>query len=764
MNNQTESFLVERAVHYARELFGDREQASILLDVYDIIKRAKVALDKPGYFVPFEGTEEDFIRLQDIASTGRMLCTMTENDGSFLVELFTPIIEVVQNLSDDLYLLEHQDERIETLDIDLETYSNNSITFGVYKYVEASDFEILLFCYSINSGPTRLIDLTCGEKLPQAVESALWDPAVIKRSHNATFERICISHYFHRDSPVEQWECSMVLAARMGLPLQLSQIGEVLNFDKKKMEEGKELIKLFCCPQTRTTKKHPEPWRVYPTDEPKKWEQFKKYCIRDVDVEKEIIKKISWLPISGKERLLYNIDAHINDRGALICHDLAVNAERMGETYKQQLVAEAIRLTGIANPKSTSQVKDWLETEIGEAIESLNKKNLPDVKDAVQGSAIAERLLEIRSGVTRTSTKKYTTMLKAECADGRLHGMLQFYGAVRTGRWAGRIVQLQNLPQNHLKDLGLARNMVLAGDLEDFEDNFSDVPDILSQLIRTAFVAPEGKIYHVCDFSAIEARVIAWVAGEEWVLEVFRTTGKIYEATAAKLYHCTAGEIDKTDPRRQKGKIASLALGYEGGIGSMKTMGGDRMGLSEEEMKTIVRDWRNANPNIVKLWRNALLAAVRCIETGEDVTINRNIKFWKKKGCLLIRLPSGRSICYPRAQTETEFTQWGDRQVISYEGMDQITHKWTCVKSYGGKLVENIVQAIARDILGEILIRAEERGYPVVFHIHDEVIVEADPAAITLTDVEKMFSEPIDWADGLPLKGAGYSTPYYLKD
>lgn len=551
----------------------------------------------------------------------------------------------------------------------------------------------------------------------------------------------------------------MVRCAMLGLPLSLAQAGKVLNLEDQKMSEGKALIKYFSCP-CKPTKVNGGRTRNLPEHAPDKWDTFKLYCIKDVEVEQGIRRKTLGFKIPASEHELYVIDQRINDRGVLLDMDFVHHAVHMDNVYKGRLAVEAAELSGLENPNSVAQLKSWLGEQTGSTVKALGKKDIPDMLKATDDDTV-RRVLEIRTEMGKTSTKKYEAMTTAACADGRVRGLLQFYGANRTGRWSGRLVQVQNLPQNHLPDLDYARQLVKEGDLDMVEMMYGNVPDTLSQLIRTAFVAKEGHIFMVCDFSAIEARVIAWLAGEQWRLEVFRTHGKIYEASASMMFHVPVEEITKTDPRRQKGKIAELALGYQGGVGAMKTMGGERIGLSESEMADIVNHWRKANPAIVSLWSDVERAAAAAIETGGP-SETHGLYFFKRMGLLMIKLPSGRCLCYPKpAIGANRF----DGKSITYEGLNQTTKQWGTQETYGGKLVENIVQGIARDCLAETMARLEKKGYPIVFHVHDEVIIEArNDGSQSLETVEDVFRTPIPWAPELPLKGAGYTTPYYLKD
>lgn len=662
------------------------------------------------------------------------------------------------------------------LGIDIETYSSYDLkSCGVYRYVEAPDWAILLFAYAVDGGPVQCVDLASGETLPEDVLAALTDPAVVKTAYNATFERVNLGRYLGVRLDPAQWRCTMVRAARLGLPLPLGQCGEVLRLEAGKMKEGAALIRLFSTPRV-TRKKTADNGtglfeteavsrRVMPSEYPEKWATFKAYNIRDVEVEQAILAKVRRLEVPAFEDELYTADQEINDRGVLIDRQLVANAERFDTEYKALLAHQAKTLTGLDNPNSPAQLKRYLLETTGSEVETLNKKTLADLKDQLAEYPDAQELIELRQDMAKTSSKKYTAMLKCVCNDGRIHGLLQFYGAARTGRWAGRLVQVQNLPQNHLASLDYARSLVRRGDLEEFTDNYSNPTHVLSELIRTAFIAAPGHTFHVCDFSAIEARVIAWLAGENWVLDVFKNGGDIYCRTASKMFGVPVEKHGANAELRQKGKIAVLALGYGGGVSALEAMGGARLGLSEDEEKEIVQLWRKSNQNITQLWQTLEAAAIKAIETGESVRVNRGIVVGRKWGMLTITLPSGRTLCYPRVSIGIERNDdWrGDHEIIEYEGTNQTTKKWGKIRTYGGKLTENVVQAIARDILGIVILRAREAGLPVVFHIHDEIVVEAAPGQ-TLEQVEALFSKPISWCTDLPLKGAGYTTPYYLKD
>ncbi len=647
------------------------------------------------------------------------------------------------------------------LGIDIETYSSYDLkTCGVYKYVEATDFTILLFAYSVDHSSAVCIDLAMGESLPPEILDALTDPDVTKTAWNAAFERVCLSKFLGLDGRLDpaQWRCTMVRAARLGLPLALGQCAEVLNLPEGKMEEGKALIRFFSVPGRNGVRHMPEAATG-------KWDMFKQYCCRDVDVEQALLDKVRRLDAAPFDDELYIADQEINDRGVLIDRELVENAARFDREYKAGLLAEARAISGLENPNSASQIKQWLHETTGKSIDSLNKKNLDDIESSLVFWPKARRVIALRREMAKTSNKKYEAMLQCVCSDGRVHGLLQFYGAARTGRWAGRLVQLQNLPQNHMTDLDLARGIVKMGDMEEFETGYGDVAMALSELIRTSFVAAPGHTFHVCDFSAIEARVIAWLAGEDWVLDVFRRGGDIYCETASRMFGVPVEKHGANSHLRQKGKISVLALGYGGGVSALEAMGGSKLGLTTDEEQETVRLWRSANRRIVRLWSVLEDAAIAAIRTGRVIRVHRGMTVQFRWGMLLITLPSGRVMCYPRATVGMEYDDgWrGDHEIIEYEGVSQTTRKWQKSRTYGGKLTENVVQAIARDILGVVILRARRSGLPVVFHVHDEIIVEA-PEGRTVQEVESLFSEPITWCDDLPLKGAGYSTPYYLKD
>ena len=647
------------------------------------------------------------------------------------------------------------------LHIDIETYSGESLAdCGVHRYAEHPGFAVLLFAYAFDDAPVNVIDLASGSTLPAPVMRSLTDPNVIKVAHNAIFERTCLSKALGLELDPAQWECTMAQCSRCGLPLSLGEAAKVLGLEAQKMTEGKKLIKTFCLPAPATLLH--DGGRVMPSDDPKSWATFKEYCRMDVEVEREIDKALAWYQPTADERELYRVDQTINDRGVLIDVKMVDNAVKMDTIYKARINAEAQRITGLANPNSAAQLKSWIGERTGLELDTLRKTDLPDIKAQTEDTEV-HRVLQIRAEMAKTSNEKYKAMQLTVCKDRRIRGLLQYLGT-KTGRWAGRLVQLQNLPQNHLSDIDYARSLVKEGDAETVSLCYGNIPDTLSQLIRTALVAPEGKTFAVCDFSAIEARVLAWLAGEDWVLEVFRGHGKIYEATAAQMYGCKVEDISKTDPRRQKGKIAVLALGYGGGTGALAAMGGERMGLSEKDMTEIVRDWRKANPRIVQAWSTLESAAQRCVSTGNDQKA-LGLIFHKRPedGTMTVTLPSGRMLCY-RNMTIGK-NRFGGTS-LKFRGLNSQTKQYGWEETYGGKLTENIVQAIARDCLAHTLLTLDALAFKTVFHVHDEVVceVEKDNAAGWLKAIQEVFASVPNWAEGLPLKGAGYTTDYYLKD
>ena len=641
--------------------------------------------------------------------------------------------------------------------IDLETYSSAEIgKTGAFKYVEAPDFEILLLAYAWDDGPVRVLDLldkSGHDELPDIVAGIL-DPDTVKIAHNSAFERACLTRYLGRDLPPEEWEDTMILAAMNGLPLSLDAAGAALQFKDQKIKEGTALISYFCKP-CKPTIANGGRTRNLPEHAPDKWERFKSYCKRDVEVEQAIYHWLRSFPVTDFERRVWALDARINERGVMIDTDLVASAIAVDEAFTTEHMAEMQRLTGLENPNSVAQLKDWLET-VGMSVDSLNKATVKDLQDRAT-DATTRRVLQLRQQLGKTSTTKYGAMQSAVCADNRIRGLLQYYGAGRTGRWAGRLVQVQNLPQNHINQIGTVRELVKQRDLETLELAFDSVPDVLSQLIRTAFVAKEGHIFHVADYSAIEARVIAYLAGEKWRMDVFAQGGDIYCSSASQMFKVPVVKHGVNGHLRQKGKIAELACGYGGGVGALKAFGADKMGLTEEEMQDIVTQWRAASPTIPKFWRDVESAAIRAINNpGRTATVPCGVKYRTDDDALRCRLPSGRVLSYWGARLDTDGS-------ICFMGQNQTTRKWEKTSTWGGKLVENIVQAYARDCLAVAMVRLAAEGWKICFHVHDEVIIEA-PIGTSWEQVAEVMGRPIDWAPGLLLRGDGYSTPFYMKD
>ena len=650
--------------------------------------------------------------------------------------------------------------------IDLETYSSADITkTGAFKYAEAPDFEILLLACAWDDGPVQVIDMTDREPVTDertaakaaalaSVVAGITDPDTVKVAHNSAFERACLTRYLGRDLPPEEWEDTMILAAMNGLPLSLDAAGAALELRDQKIREGTALISYFCKP-CKPTIANGGRTRNRPEHAPDKWERFKAYCKRDVEVEQAIYRRLRSFPVTDFERKVWALDARINERGVRIDTEFVAAAIAQNEAFTTKHMAEMQRLTGLENPNSVAQLKDWLETA-GMSADSLNKAAVLELKDKATDPT-TRRVLELRQQLGKTSVTKYEAMQSAVCADGRVRGLLQYYGAGRTGRWAGRLVQVQNLPQNHLAGLGLVRELVKERDLETLELCFDSVPDVLSQLIRTAFVAGEGNIFHVADYSAIEARVIAYLAGEKWRMDVFRSGGDIYCSSASAMFRVPVVKHGVNGHLRQKGKIAELACGYGGGVGALRAFGADKMGLTEEEMQDIVTQWRAASPSIPRFWRDAESAAVRAINNpGRTTTVPCGVKYRRDGDALRCRLPSGRILSYWDAKLDTDGS-------ICFMGQNQTTRRWEKTGTWGGKLVENIVQAYARDCLAIAMVRLAEEGWKICFHVHDEVIVEA-PIGTSWEQVAEVMGRPIDWAPGLLLRGDGYSTPFYRKD
>lgn len=657
------------------------------------------------------------------------------------------------------------------LSIDLETYSGVPIgKAGAYKYIRSPDFEILLFAYSLDGGKVECIDLAQGDLVPDEILQMLDDPTVLKHAYNAAFEWGCLSKYLGRQLPPEQWRCTMLHGLYAGYTAGLDATGRALGLpeDKRKLNTGKALIRYFCVPCS-PTKANGGRTRNYPWHDPQKWELFQEYCRQDVVTEMEIEQRLSGVPVPDFVQKEWETDLLINARGVAVDMDMVEGALELGKTVRERLMAEATELSGLTNPNSVQQLSAWLEEETGAEISDLRKGTVAEMLKGDQNSPQVQRMLEIRQELSKTSTKKYDAIETAVCDDGRVRGLLQFYGANRTGRWAGRLVQVQNLPRTYTEPLELARDLVKHRKLDALKVIYGSVPDTLSQLIRTVFVASPGHVLIDADFSAIEARVISWLAKEDWRLEVFRTHGKIYEASASQMFGVPLEKIKKGNPEyalRQKGKVAELALGYQGGTGALIAMGALGMGLSEDELPEIVNRWRNANRNIRDLWYAMDNAAVRVVTRGGIVNVNglllaHEFDHTQNADYLTIRLPSGRSLYYQNP--EIGENQWG-RPSISYMGMDQTTKKWKRIETYGGKLVENCVQAIARDCLAQAIEHLEAAGLPVVFHIHDEVVIDCDPAAATLEGVVRIMTQPIPWAPGLPLGADGWTGEFFKKD
>ena len=643
------------------------------------------------------------------------------------------------------------------LSIDIETYSSiNLAKSGVYRYCEAEDFEILLFGYSVDGGEVKVVDLTRGEKIPKNIISTIYDDGIIKWAFNATFERICLSRHLGLPTgtylDTVSWRCTMIWSAYLGLPLSLMGVGAVLGLQKQKLSEGKDLIRYFCTPCNPTITNGGRT-RNEADDAPDKWEQFIEYNKRDVEVEIAIHQRLCRFPVPDAIWDEYHLDQRINDRGVLVDKNLVGNAIRMDKRAREELIARMKELTDLENPNSVSQVKTWL-SENGLEVDSLGKK---DVKAALQDAPLQfQEVLELRLQLAKSSVKKYQAMENAVCSDGRARGMFQFYGANRTGRWAGRLVQMQNLPQNHLEDLETARTLVNSGGYEAVQMLYSDVPNTLSQLVRTAFIPRNGYRFIVSDFSAIEARVLSWLAGETWRMEVFAGNGDIYCASASQMFKVPVEKHGQNAHLRQKGKIAELALGYGGSVGALKAMGALDMGLEENELKPLVNVWRQSNPNIVQFWWDVDKVVKEAVKDRIS-TNTHGIKFSYESGFLFITLPSGRRLAYVKPRMGTN--DFGS-DCVTYEGVGA-TKKWERIETYGPKVVENIVQAISRDILCYSMQRLKD--YRICMHIHDEIVIEA-PDDVELKAIEASMAASPSWADGLLLNADGFETKFYKKD
>ena len=640
------------------------------------------------------------------------------------------------------------------LSIDLETYSSVDLgKSGVYKYAESEDFEILLFAYSIDDGGVKVIDLASGEIIPEEILSALSDESIEKWAFNANFERVCLSRFLGNRLKPQGWYCTMIWSAYLGLPLSLEKVGEVLKLDKQKMNEGKALIRYFSIP-CKPTKTNGMRKRNLPHHDLKKWSTFMEYNQRDVETEMAIKKKLSAFPMSHSEWENYWIDQNINDRGILIDEVLVDSAIKFDEILRDENMDRAIGLTGLENPNSPMQLKEWLNKK-GLEIDSLAKKDVESALKNAEGDI--KEVLELRQELSKSSVRKYDAMKNVKGKDNRARGLIQFYGANRTGRYSGRLIQVQNLRRNNLKDLDLARSLVKNRDYETMEILYESPSDILSQLIRTAFIPKEGSRFIISDFSAIEARVLAWLAGEQWVLDAFENGEDIYCRTASRMFGVPVEKHGVNGHLRQKGKIATLACGYQGALGALKAMGGIEMGLSEDELQSIVDSWREANPNIVSLWWDIDSVLKRVVKTRTKEKY-KSLVISYEKGILFIELPSKRRLAYPKAKIG--MNRFGGESIV-YEGII-VGNKWDKIESYGGKFVENIVQAIARDILAEAMMRLENEGFNIVMHIHDEVVIESDASSVE--EINEIMSIVPSWAHGLILDADGFESEFYKKD
>lgn len=640
------------------------------------------------------------------------------------------------------------------ISIDLETYSSVDLgKSGVYKYAESEDFEILLFAYSLNDEKVQVIDLASGEIIPEEILSALSDESIEKWAFNANFERVCLSRFLGKRLKPQGWHCTMIWAAYLGLPLSLEKAGEVLKLDKQKMNEGKALIRYFSIP-CKSTKTNGMRTRNLPHHDLEKWSTFKEYNQRDVETEMEIKKKLSAFPMPQSEWENYWVDQNINDRGILIDEVLVDSAIKFDEILRDENMDRAIGLTGLENPNSPMQLKEWLNKK-GLEIDSLAKKDVESALKNAEGDI--KEVLELRQELSKSSVRKYDAMKNVKGKDNRARGLIQFYGANRTGRYSGRLIQVQNLRRNNLKDLDLARSLVKNRDYETMEILYESPSDILSQLIRTAFIPKEGSRFIISDFSAIEARVLAWLAGEQWVLDAFENGEDIYCRTASRMFGVPVEKHGVNGHLRQKGKIATLACGYQGALGALKAMGGIEMGLSEDELQSIVDSWREANPNIVSLWWDIDSVVKRVVKTRSKEEY-KSLVISYEKGILFIELPSKRRLAYPKAKIG--MNRFGGESIV-YEGI-VVGNKWDKIESYGGKFVENIVQAIARDILAESMMRLEQKGFNIVMHIHDEVVIESDASSIK--EINEIMSIVPSWAPGLILDADGFESEFYKKD
>ncbi|MBL4937626.1 DNA polymerase [Clostridium sp. YIM B02515] len=654
------------------------------------------------------------------------------------------------------------------LSIDIETFSSIDLKkSGLYKYVQSLDFQILLLAYSMDYEPVKVIDLAQGETLPMEFVEALQNPDVIKHAYNASFEWYALNKFYH--SPLDQWRCTMLHGLYCGYTAGLAATATVLGLseDKKKLSVGSALIRTFCVP-VKPTAKNGQRTRDLPHHEIEKWNLFKEYCRQDVAVEMEIERRLSAFPVPEAEQKLWELDQRINTYGVTVDKELIEGALYCSEMINSELTQEAVKLSGLQNPKSVKQLTKWLEEETGAEVADLKKGTVKELIKTTNSDA-AKRMLEIRQELSKTSVKKYKAMADVVNYDDRVRGLLQFYGANRTGRWAGRLVQVQNLPKNYLETLSHARDCVREKKVDALKLVYGNVPDTLSQLIRTAFVPSDNNIFLVADFSAIEARIIAYLAGEQWRQEVFTSHGRIYEAAASRMFGVPIEKIVKGNPEyelRQKGKVAELALGYQGSTGALIAMGALKMALKEEELKDLVKRWRASNKRIVDLWYSIENAALEVMKTGQVVGIKgliiaREIDFNNNQDFLTIKLPSERKLFYAKPFLKTN--EMG-REALYYRGINQEKKKWESIPTYGGKLTENIVQAIARDCLAESLKRLEAAGYQTCFHVHDEVILDVPKDKADIKAVTDIMGQPIAWAQGLLLKSEGYETGFYKKE
>ena len=646
------------------------------------------------------------------------------------------------------------------LSCDIETFSDvDLIRCGVYKYADSPDFEMLLFAYAADDGDVHIIDIAGGEELPEKIIQAIKSDTVVKTAYNAQFERVCLSRYLKLPEGEylnpQSWYCTAVQAAELALPLSLADVGSVLGLERQKMTEGKELIKYFCVP-CKPTKSNGNRTRNRPCHDINKWETFKKYCMRDVDVERQIADKLKMYPIRDEEHRLYVLDQIINDRGVLVDSELAEQAVKLNSIQTTVAVEQAYMITGLENPNSVTQLKQWLK-ENGVEIESLSKKAVKSLADETDGDV--SEMLKLRLLMAKTSVKKYEAVIRSVCSDNRVHGMMRFCGANRTGRWSGNILQPQNLPQNHLPDLTLARDIVKDGDFEMLDMMFGNVPNVLSELIRTILIPKPNHRFIVADFSAIEARVLAWIAGEQWRIDTFKNGGDIYCASASKMFKVPVEKHGVNGELRQKGKISELACGYGGSVGALKNMGAVEMGVQENELQGLINDWRNANPHIVRFWYEVGNAAMKAIKEKTTVPLGKLV-FAYERGILFIRLPSGRRLSYIKPRIGTN--RFGGDS-ITYMGINS-AKKWDRLETFGGKLTEKIVQGTARDLLANALINAANAGYDTVFHVHDEIICEVPNGYGSVDELCRLMCIKTDWADGLPLNADGFECEYYKKE